>query len=637
MRSRDHGRPWRGLHCGGPAFRWTALVAIVIGALVTFAYRHTGGAPFLLDDGPSILDNPGVAGGPWSAAAWTPPPWSFTAGRPVLNWSFAASAGLCGMDAACFRRANVALHALNAVLLFLLVVEALRAAGISARLRVSPAVVGAACAVVWAVNPLHTAAVTYVSQRAEVLMGTFLLGTVLCFLRGLLSGRPALWRTLAAAAFAAGVMTKETVVSAPLVCLLLERAAGRGRGRGLRRGDWRDYAGFAPGLLLFAMLAASSALASRLAVAEGGWIGADTFVLQLRAIGEYALLCLWPHPLVFDRGTSGLALAAYPVWSGVMVLLLAAAGVRAFLRGRRAGMPLLLFLLLLAPTTSLVPVLGQPIADHRLYLPLAAFVAGASVALFLFLPRGAPWLLAALAAPLLALTVARNADYRTEESIWADTVSKAPLNHRAHGSLGRVLLADPGRRDEGMRHLREALRLEPDDAETHYQLGLALLTDGARDEAGAHFRRSASLAPGHALAHAQVALLLLEGGHSGEALPFARRAVALRGERVDFRLLLGAALRGTPGGLGESRGVLEAVAAGSPGTAEAWLQLGLTLAVTPGDRPHAIEALIRATRLDPGSELGWRALASLLVLFAGREDEARVAAERADALGGGRR
>lgn len=330
MRSRDHGRPWRGLHCGGPAFRWTALVAIVIGALVTFAYRHTGGAPFLLDDGPSILDNPGVAGGPWSAAAWTPPPWSFTAGRPVLNWSFAASAGLCGMDAACFRRANVALHALNAVLLFLLVVEALRAAGISARLRVSPAVVGAACAVVWAVNPLHTAAVTYVSQRAEVLMGTFLLGTVLCFLRGLLSGRPALWRTLAAAAFAAGVMTKETVVSAPLVCLLLERAAGRGRGRGLRRGDWRDYAGFAPGLLLFAMLAASSALASRLAVAEGGWIGADTFVLQLRAIGEYALLCLWPHPLVFDRGTSGLALAAYPVWSGVMVLLLAAAGVRRF-------------------------------------------------------------------------------------------------------------------------------------------------------------------------------------------------------------------------------------------------------------------------------------------------------------------
>ena len=152
-----------------------------------------------------------------------------------------------------------------------------------------------------------------------------------------------------------------------------------------------------------------------------------------------------------------------------------------------------------------------------------------------------------------------------------------------------------------------------------------------------HFRRSASLAPGHALAHAQTALLLLEDGRSAEAVAFARRAVELRGERADFRILLGAALRGSPGGLEESRVVLQAVAAEFPGNAEAWLQLGMTLSLIPGERTRAVEALRRATGIAPSSEPAWRALAATLAAVGGREDEARKAVERADDLGRGRR
>ncbi len=634
MRSGDPSGPRGGPDYGGLPLRRAGLLAAVICAVVAVAYRDAAGAPFLLDDLPSILENPGVAGGPWTVAAWTPPPWSFTAGRLVLNWSFAASAGCGGLDAAGFRWANVALHALNSILLFLVVTGVLRAAAASRRMPADPAMVGAACALLWAVHPLPTAAVTYISQRAEVLMATFHLATVLCFRRALDSRRPWFWRVWAAVSFAAGVMTKETVVSAPLVCLLLDRTAG---GAPLRRGGWRDYLVFLPGLILFAALAVSTALTSRLAVAGGGWFRPEMAVIQVRALGEYLSLALWPHPLVFDRGTSEAALAAYPVWPGFAALALGVAGIWLLRRGRLSGLPFVLFLILLAPTTSLVPVLGQPIADHRVYLPLAVFCAGVATALFRVLPRGAVWIVAALSVPLTAMTVARNADYRSEESIWTDTVSKAPLNHRAHGSLARVLLADPGRREHGLGHLREALRLEPGDAETHYQLGLALLAGEARDEAAAHFRRSASLAPGHALAHAQTALLLLEGGRSAEALAFARRAVELRGGRADFRILLGAALRGTPGGWDESRAVLQAVAAEFPGNAEVWLQLGLTLALIPGERTRAVESLRRATEIAPSSEVSWRALAASLSGVAGREDEARRALERADDLGRGRR
>lgn len=426
MCSGDPSAPRGGPDPGGLPLRRAGLVAAVICAAVLVAYRDTGGAPFLLDDVPSILENPGLAGGPWTFAAWTPPPWSFTAGRPVLNWSFAASAGLGGLDSAGFRWANVALHALNAVLLFLIVTRVLRAAAFSRRMPADPALVGAACALLWAVHPLPTAAVTYISQRAEVLMATFHLATVLGFLRALDSRRPGLWRGLAATSFAAGVMTKETVVAAPLVCLLLDRAAGAASGRGLRRGGWRDYAVFLPGLILLTALAISTALTSRLAVAGGGWFGPGVAAIQMRALGEYLSLALWPHPLVFDRGTSEAALAAYPVWPGLVALLLGVAGAGLLWGRRLSGLPFVLFLVLLAPTTSLVPVLGQPIADHRVYLPLAVCCAGVATALFRFLPRGAVWIVAPLSVALVTTTVARNADYRTEESIWTDTVSKAP-------------------------------------------------------------------------------------------------------------------------------------------------------------------------------------------------------------------
>lgn len=168
-------------------------------------------------------------------------------------------------------------------------------------------------------------------------------------------------------------------------------------------------------------------------------------------------------------------------------------------------------------------------------------------------------------------------------------------------------------------------------------MGLALLAGGTRDDAAAHFRLSASLAPGHALAHAQTALLLLQGGRSAEALAFARRAVELRGERADFKILLGAALRGTPGGIEESRAVLQAAVAEFPGNAEAWLQLGMTLSLIPEGRTRAVESLRRAAEIDPSSEAAWRALAAVLASIAGREDEARMAVERADDLGRGGR
>ena len=312
-------------------------------------------------------------------------------------------------------------------------------------------------------------------------------------------------------------------------------------------------------------------------------------------------------------------------------MLFRSAGVAAA-RGRLAALPITAFFLLLAPTSSLIPVLGQPVADHRLYLPLGAVSAGLTVLLFRIAPRAALGAVCCLAAAFSALTMVRNRDYRTALGLWSDTLAKAPMSSRAHGSLGQLLLAEPGRRAEGLAHLREALRLAPGDAETHYQLGLALLGERNQAEALVHFRLGAHLDRNHALASAQAALLLLESDRPAEALRFARRAVELRPTRADFRLLLGASLRGIPGGLPESLAVLERLVGEFPDNAVAWFQRGLSLSLVEGGRPAALECLERATRIDPKLAPAWRARAGILAAIGGREAEVRACEERAAAL-----
>ncbi len=606
--------------------------ALVIFVAVALAYVNSLGGPFLLDDRLSIVENPSLRSGPWSVSAFFPPEWSFTTGRPILNWSFAFDAGTGRIDPSRFRCTNVLLHAFNALLFARLTALVLRLCGSRLQTGVSPDWVGLSCGLLWAANPLHTAAVTYVSQRAEVLMATFHMCAVWSFLRGLGSPRPWAWRLLTSGAFLAGVMTKESVLVAPLVCwVLVSAVASTGSRPVIRRASWLDYAAFTPGLFFLVFFAISTALTSRLAIENTSWIGLLHLEMQVRTLGEYLRVVVWPHPLVFDRGplTTHAALAAYPLWRGVLVLIFGAASGWALLRGRTVGLPVVLFLILLAPTTSFIPVLGQPIADHRLYLPLCSLCAGVTVLVARLSPRGFHWTMGSVGVILLALTFNRNLVFQSVEGLWTDTVAKAPLNHRAVGSLAQELLGKPSRRGEAIHLLRRALSIEPRDAETHYLLGVALLAEGKSDEAEGFFLQCSVLNPQHDLAYAQSAALLLQKGKYAEALPLVERAVLLRGDRPELQILLGTVLRFIPGRLPEALGILEGVAKTVPENPDVWIQLGLALANIPNERSRSIEALTRATALDHRRAAAWRALGSVLAVTAGREAEAQACFERA--------
>lgn len=161
------------------------------------------------------------------------------------------------------------------------------------------------------------------------------------------------------------------------------------------------------------------------------------------------------------------------------------------------------FFLILAPTSSFLPIVHEVAAERRMYLPLAAIVTLVVLGLHRLLQDAVPdsaqgalsrrniaiGFVAALAITLGVLTVQRNEDYRTLLSIWTDTVTKRPANARAHLHLADTL-AGQDRVDDAIAHYQEALRLAPDYNTVHIALGVALGRRGRLDEAIEQFSRA---------------------------------------------------------------------------------------------------------------------------------------------------
>jgi len=158
--------------------------------------------------------------------------------------------------------------------------------------------------------------------------------------------------------------------------------------------------------------------------------------------------------------------------------------------------------LILAPTSSVVPIVTEVAADHRMYLPLAAIVACtvlavARLAQRFHVPavRAGAFGLAALSVVVLgALTYARNADFSSQERVYAEDVATRPSNGRARSNLASVLI-DQGRLAEAEPLLREAIRLKPDYADAYANLGVAYVAEGRYADALPLFERAVALAP----------------------------------------------------------------------------------------------------------------------------------------------
>jgi tetratricopeptide (TPR) repeat protein len=493
---------------------WAAGLIIVAVAAV---YANSLSAPFVFDDQFAIAENPTIRHLSHLGAVLSPPAYAAgAAGRPLVNLTLAINYALGGLNPHGYHVFNLGLHLLAALTLFGIVRRTLRSTEVAL-----------AAALVWAVHPLLTESVTCVIQRDEVLGGLCYLITLYAFIRGTEPGGRPLWLGLTGFACLLGMTAKEMVVSAPILVFLYDRTFGAGTFRAaLRERRWL-YLSLAGTWLPLAFLMLTSEH-------RGGTVGFglgvsawDYLLTQCRAIGLYLRLSFWPHPLVIDYGTDMIGRAAEVVPQGLGLVFLAAATVAGIVRRWPASVLGAAFFLILAPSSSVVPLVTQPIAEHRMYLPLAVVVILVVAGLQAIAGRRSLLLWPLIVMVLGFLTVQRNAEYHDEANLWRGALAANPRNDRADLNLG-TLAFQRGRAGEAIADYEAALRLAPDTADIHYDLAAVLDDLGRESEAIAQYREAVRLRPSYPVAQYHLGLALLKSGQPEAALGPLAQALALQ-------------------------------------------------------------------------------------------------------------
>jgi tetratricopeptide (TPR) repeat protein len=527
--------------------------------------------PFLAYDDPDyVTANPVVRAGlsaeglrhalePGRAGNWHP-----------LTWiSHMLDVELFGLDARFHHATSVALHALVAVLAFVLFV------------RLAGSLVAAAfAALAFALHPLRVESVVWISERKDVLSVAFGLASVLAYLR--YAERPRAWRyALVTALVALGLAAKSMLVTLPLLFLLLDVWP-------LRRSE--RFSILLAEKVPFFLLAAATSVLTLVAQRRAGTLsGLEALPFAARLGNACVAIAAYLGDLVLPVGLG--PFYPYPQGRWPLVSVAAALGLLLFVsavawraRRRRPWLVFgwLWFLLALLPVLGIVQIGVQARADRYTYLPQLGLFAALAVEGARFAAprsRAAQRALAACACVVvvaLALgTASQIRFWRDTETLFARALAVTSDNDVAHYALSMELVRR-GALAEGLSHAEEAVRLRPASARAQEQLGDCLARLGRREEALAHLAEAVRLEPRRATTHALIGGVLLEGGRPLDAIAPLERASELDPELVAPWANLGLALVRT-GRPDAAIGPYTRAIALDPSLVETRLQLASTL------------------------------------------------------------
>jgi Flp pilus assembly protein TadD len=572
------------------------------------------------DDNVNFQDNPSFRAGSardriWAALTST----LFGHYIPLTRLSWLLNHALGGMSPWGYHLTNVLLHAGNAAMAYLVARRLLEASARPSRAegfrRVDLSIGAAVAALVWGLHPLRAEPVAWITGRADVLCGTFVLLTAWFYLKAT-EGEGTVSRNgllaASAAALAAGILSKGVAVTVPAVLLVLDvyplrRAASLGLGRLLR--EKVPLLGVSLlGTIVIAMAlsrgaqltqAESYGVVARIAVAAYSFC-----VYPLRSLWPVSLSPLYEMPSRVDLSEPrfALALAACALVTGLLI-----AGRHRWPAGLAAWV---CSAVMLAPT-SVALRLGADLAPDRYSylpaLPYAVLLGGAAAWLVETWRNaagvgrrvllGGTGLVVVLGTAVFAMaTWAQVRIWRDDEPLWRRAVLVDPASPTAASNLGSALRAK-GRLAEAAESSERALRLKPTFPEAHLNLALIRAAQGRSAEAERHFRRALELKPRSAPAHLGLASTLEGQGRMEEAIQEFRAAIEIEPRSSGAHNGLGVALARS-GRIGDARAEFAEAVRLDPSSAPARNNLGLALVQT-GQAAEAVAHFRAAVAIAP--------------------------------------
>jgi len=501
--------------------------------LTLAAYSNSFKAEFVFDDGHQIVENHNIRDlgniplffvKPGLASDYT----ELKGYRPVTYSTFAINYAISGYSVYSYHLFNFLLHFINALLVWLVTTRVIAQPGGNAdHASLAPYIAAA----LFALHPIQTNAVTYISGRAALLATFFSLLSLLCFIALRQGGdkkKATLLSVLAAVFFFIGLLAKEMTVATLGIMAAYDIVFTVPRG-GIAKARSALLTYLPLAILLGVYLIAKSRLQGFIAVGVQTHTPLEYLMSEMKVFWLYARLLLLPFNQNVDYNlpaTTSLDLQAMLCAAGIALVAVL------IFKLRRKNLAACFFglwsLAALLPESSIIPITDVAV-EYRLYLPSIGFIAMLAI-----LAEGSPIArrkafrvaASAVAALLLILTFNRNAVWATEYTLWNDAANKAPYSSRPHNNLG-VYLAGQGRTDEAVREFREALSLAPGDSDAHNNLGLFYLDHGQADKAVEEFQAAIKLDPTQFGAHANLGLAYLKSGEFDKAAEYLEAAIRL--------------------------------------------------------------------------------------------------------------
>ncbi len=563
---------------------WIVLVALA----GIFAYANSLGGAFVFDDTQQIVENPSIRHMGDLATVLGHGP------RPVVALSLAVNYAAGGLNVGSYHIFNIVIHVIAALTLFGVVRRTLMLARWAGRFDASSDRYAGVVALLWVLHPLQTQSVTYLTQRAESMMGMFLFLTLYCVLRGACALRGRMWYVAAVVACALGMGSKPVMVIAPIVVLAFDATFLAGAWLGALSRRRGLYAGLASTWLVLLLCGVvqnvfSAESGSTVGLGYRGLSPVTYLLSQAGVLIHYLQLCVWPDELVLDYWWPYAQQTGEIALPGALVLALLIATALGLIRRRWWGFAGVWFFAILAPTSSIIPIRDLAV-EHRMYLPLAGVIVivvfGVDAAMRSLFRRAGledahrgvilTVLVAVVAISLGVRTSVRNHDYASALTMWQDVIEKRPENPRAHYNLGRefVFLGDA---ESAMDSYRNAILQSDQYADAELGLGKVLMGLGRLEEGLAAIKRASRLNPASDKIAAELGAALVDAGRHQEAVPYLRKALKVTPGDVVLMSALGAAFAEL-GSLEEAENLLRAARKRQPDHAGAAYQLGNVLA-----------------------------------------------------------
>ena len=509
------------------------------GALI---YSNTLHAPFVFDDKEFIMENPGVkVSSPYFGVFILWNRLSYRT-RIIPFLSFLLNYRLHGGAVLGYHLVNLIIHLMNGFLVIWLVLLLFR----TSRMKIDPVThwrypIALLSSIFFLSHPIQTEAVTFISQRFELLAALFYLSTVCFYLKARMSSQlpqRMTWFLLSFIFFLLGIFSKEIVATLPFLLILIEWLFFKSEENILKiKNERLMLVIFILISGLFVCLFSYHFFRFILYQVMNGLTSSTYLLTEFRVIMKYLSLLFLPlsQNLDYDFRLSHSLGETSVFMSLVCLMSILWMAFRLVKKYPLISFSIFFFFLVLVVTSSVFPI-PDVIFEHRLYLPSVGFVIFFCSALFYFLKdkRVSILLMISVILTFSFVTYQRNWVWADEVLLWRDVVQKSPNKFRGYSNLARAY-REKGEYEKAIESYCHALKLVPKDLQTQSKLlvnlGTLLGTAGKYPEALDYYLEAIKLYPKNIVAYSNAGYIYTMLGDYKNGVLYGEKAIQLRRRR----------------------------------------------------------------------------------------------------------